>query len=170
MARPTDYSQAIADIICERLCDGESLKGICAANDMPHRATVFRWLSLFPEFSDMYARAREVQADALFDEVLQLADTPQMGKRMKKTGKGKSAVIEEVTGDMIEHRRLQIDARKWIAGKLRPKKYGDKLDLAVSGSLQTMPEDQMNARIAELLGKAGIDDLARREGSPGTDE
>jgi hypothetical protein len=127
---------------------------------MPATSTVFRWLSLYPEFQDQYARARELQADAIFDEMLHLADTPQIGKKTKRTGKGKGATVEETSGDMIEHRRLQIETRKWMAAKLRPKKYGDKLDLAVSGSLQTMPEDQLNARITELLGKAGASHAA----------
>ncbi len=122
--RPTDYSQDIADMICERLAGGESLRSICGNETFPARSTVFRWLSLHPEFQDQYARAREAQADAIFDEMIDIADNPLIGEKTKTLPDGKK---ETTTGDMIEHRRLQVETRKWMAGKLRPKKYGDKV-------------------------------------------
>ncbi len=131
--RPSDFTSAVADAICERLADGESLKSICSSEGMPHRATVFRWLGAHAEFRDSYARAREAQADALFDEILDIANTPLTGEKTKVDKDGN--VVEMTKADMIEHRRLQIDARKWIAAKLRPKVYGDKLDVDVTGAL-----------------------------------
>ncbi|MBB6304037.1 terminase small subunit protein [Rhizobium leucaenae] len=131
--RPSNFTPEIADQICEHLAGGESLKSICLAEGMPHRATVFRWLAAHESFRDMYARAREAQADALFDEVLDIADTPVTGEKTKIDAAGN--VVEMTKADMIEHRRLQIDARKWVAAKLRPKVYGDKLDLDVTGGL-----------------------------------
>lgn len=133
MARPSSYSVKIADTICERLAEGKSLNSICASDDMPHKATVFRWLSSHDEFRDQYARAREAQADVLFDEILDIANTPIEGTKTKLDKDGE--VVEVSKGDMIEHRRLQIDARKWMAGKLRPKVYGDKLDVDLTGAL-----------------------------------
>lgn len=124
--RPTDYNEAIADAICERIADGESLRSICDDPEMPARSTVFKWLSRHTAFADQYARAREAQADAIFDDILSIADTPVIGEKTKTDSEGKT---ETTTADMIEHRRLQVDARKWMAGKLRPKKYGDKLDV-----------------------------------------
>ncbi|WP_421413164.1 terminase small subunit protein [Agrobacterium tumefaciens] len=133
MARPSSYSAKAADTICERLAEGRSLNSICASDDMPHKATVFRWLSSHDEFRDQYARAREAQADVLFDEILDIANTPIEGTKTKLDKDGE--VVEVSKGDMIEHRRLQIDARKWMAGKLRPKVYGDKLDVDLTGAL-----------------------------------
>lgn len=122
--RPSLYTQDIADAICERLADGESLRSVCLDDDMPNKATVIRWLGLHQEFRDQYARARELQADALFDEVLHIANNTELGeKRTIKPDGG----VEVVQADMIEHRRIKIDARKWMAGKIAPKKYGDKL-------------------------------------------
>ncbi|MFJ6328110.1 MULTISPECIES: terminase small subunit protein [unclassified Rhizobium] len=131
--RPSDFTQAMADTICEQLAEGNSLRKICAPKDMPSKAAVFRWLAAHDTFRDQYARAREAQADALFDEILDIANTPITGKKTKVDKDGN--VIEVTKGDMIEHRRLQIDARKWIASKLRPKVYGDKLDVDVTGAL-----------------------------------
>lgn len=136
MSRPSTYSQETADIICERLANGESLRAICLDEDFPNKSTVFRWLAASEEFRDQYARARESQADALFDEILHIADTPETGERVKVTEDGKTETTRE---DMLGHRRLQIDARKWIASKLQPKKYGDKLELAGDPSAPLVP-------------------------------
>lgn len=122
--RPSEFTQDVADAICERIADGESLRSICLHEAMPGKSTVFQWLAVNADFADQYARAREAQADSLFDEILHIADNPLIGEKTKETSDGKS---ETTTGDMIEHRRLQVDARKWMAGKLRPKKYGEKL-------------------------------------------
>ncbi|SPA44613.1 terminase small subunit protein [Cupriavidus taiwanensis] len=130
MARPSEFSQEVADAICERIAEGESLRAICAGDDMPNKATVFRWLAADRAFSDQYARARECQADALADEIVYIADTPQMGQKSVSKATG----VEITEGDMIEHRRLQVDARKWMAGKLAPKKYGDKIQQQLTGA------------------------------------
>ena len=130
MGRPSEFSQETADIICERIADGESLRAICSEDEMPNKATIFRWLAANESFSDQYARARETQADSLFDEILTIADTPMEGTKTKTTASG----TEITTGDMIEHRRLQVDARKWMAGKLRPKKYGEKITQELTGA------------------------------------
>ncbi len=80
--------------------------------------------------------ARELQADAYADDVVDIADRPKRGKRTKTSADGKT---ETTHGDMVEHRKLQIDARKWAAAKLRPKKYGDRVALTGpdGGSIQT---------------------------------
>lgn len=98
---------------------------------MPCVATVFNWFRSYPKFLEQYVRAKEESADALVDDMLHIADTPQHGVKTKTTEKG----IEIVEGDMVEHRRLQVDTRKWIAAKLKPKKYGDKVDHNVTGNM-----------------------------------
>lgn len=129
--RPTTFSNEIALKLCCRLVEGESLRKICLDDGMPGKSTVFQWLEANQEFADQYARAREMQADTWADEIIFIADTPVLGEKTKTTDKG----VEVTTGDMIEHRRLQVDARKWVAAKLKPKKYGEKLDIDHSGSL-----------------------------------
>lgn len=133
MGRPTTYSQAKADAICERLANGLSLRAICRNKAMPSKTTVFKWLGQNSQFVDQYARAREAQADLLVDEMVELADTPKIGTRTKRTTDGK---IEVVTVDMIEHRRLQIETRKWVAARMRPKKYGDKVEVDQKTTLE----------------------------------
>lgn len=127
MARPSDYTQEIADAICERLADGESLRAICSEEEMPNKATVFRWLSKHTEFSDQYARARDEQAETLFDEILDIADDGRNDWMEKNFGE-ETRWVEN--GEVLRRSQLRIDARKWMAGKLKPKKYSDKLQLA----------------------------------------
>lgn len=79
----------------------------------------------------MYARARDDQADTLADQIIDIADTPLQGVKTKTDANGK--VIETTEGDMIEHRRLQVDARKWIAAKLKPRRYGERLNTEHTG-------------------------------------
>ena len=129
MANKTSFNQDIGDAICERLVCGESLRTICADPAMPDKATVFRWLAANEEFRDQYARAREAQADVIFDEILDIADDASNDwmERIDEAGKN---VGWQLNGDHVQRSRLRIDARKWMAGKLRPKKYGDKLELS----------------------------------------
>lgn len=124
MPRASSFTQAIADAICTRLADGQSLREICRDEGMPDKATVFRWLAADEAFRDQYAHAREAQAETLFEEIVTIADTQALG--VKRTIKPDGAV-ETVEADMIEHRRLRVDARKWVVARLAPKKYGDKL-------------------------------------------
>lgn len=93
---------------------------------MPTRMTIYRWLAADPIFCDHYTRAREDQADTLADEIIAIADEqPEI-----------IPVIDRRTGELIEHKldgaflqwqKNRIDARKWTAMKLKPKKYGERL-------------------------------------------
>ena len=128
--RPSDYSAEIADVICERIADGESLRSICSEDEMPNKATVFRWLKAHEDFSDQYARAREAQADSLFDDVLSIADDSRNDWMDRN---GEDGIGWQLNGEHLQRCRLRIDARKWMAGKLRPKVYGDKQSFEHSG-------------------------------------
>jgi len=120
MAGVTTYTPEIGDKICERLADGESLRKICASDDMPNKATVFRWLAGNATFRDQYACAREVQADTLADEIVDIADDGSNDYMETEQGGVK------YDGDAVARSKLRVDARKWVASKLKPKVYGDK--------------------------------------------
>jgi hypothetical protein len=135
MGRPPIYTQAIANRICERIADGESLRAICADTDMPSRFAVRAWLISRPDFASHYARAREEQADADADAITDLTH-------------------KVIAGDLDpQAARVAIDALKWAAGKRAPKKYGDKLEL--NQTLEIVDPQERLARIGELLGRIG---------------
>lgn len=106
-------SAEIRNTICERIAAGESLRSICKDGGMPSKAAVFADLAADASFADQYTRAREAQADSLADEIVEIADD---------------------SSDDPNSRRIRIDARKWVAGKMRPKKYGDKISAEVTGA------------------------------------
>lgn len=131
------FSEELFDEICERIAEGESLREICTDEDMPSKTTVFKWLSQSQELADQYARAREEQADLIFDEILGIADDAR-NDWMERNGQDDAGY--QANGEHIQRSRLRIDARKWMAGKLRPKVYGDKLDLNHSGEMRVTLE------------------------------
>ncbi len=133
MGVSSDYNEAIALEICERLVEGESLRTICRDNDMPNKSTVFRWLDSNPEFRDQYARAREFQADTMADEMQDIADDGS-NDWMEKHDQEGNAIGWQLNGEHVQRSKLRIDIRKWNASKLKPKKYGDKITNEVTGA------------------------------------
>jgi len=127
-------SQAASDYICDQIAEGRSLRSILKDADMPASSTVFKALAADAEFAERYARAREVQADALFDEILDIADESKDDTIVDADGN------VSTNQEVVARSRIRIDARKWMAGKLRPKVYGDKLDLNHSGRIGVAKE------------------------------
>ena len=139
--RPSQFSQETADAICDRLGVGESLRSICRDDEMPALSTVFKWLNQQPAFADQYARAREEQAEALADEIVAIADEADVA--VKHEGEEVRLALD-ATG--VARNRLRVDARKWAASKLKPKKYGDKIQTEHSGSV-TLTHEQFLASL-----------------------
>ena len=104
VGRPSAYTPDVASVICAQIAEGVSLRRICLADEMPALSTVFNWLHAHPEFVEQYARAREQQAEHFADELVEIAD--------------------DTTGD-AQRDRLRVDTRKWIASKLKPRKFAD---------------------------------------------
>lgn len=128
LGRPTDYTKDMADKICEKISGGLSLRAICAEAGMPARGTVYRWLIENADFQDQYTRARDKQADYFAEEIIEIADSAE----------AESAAVAKA--------KLQIDARKWAASKIAPKKYGDKQEIDVKSSDGSMtPAVRLNA-------------------------
>lgn len=137
MARPTDYTDQLATRICAELAVGKSLRTILKEDDMPSMSTVFNWLAdkTKPEFLEQYARAKEEAADALADDIQDISD-----KVLQKVYDPASA-------------RVAMDGKKWIAAKLKPKRYGDKLDLDanISGNITINTVDYKDADVNDSL-------------------
>lgn len=113
LGRPSSYSDETAATICEGLLNGESLRSICLSDEMPNRSTISRWLDENKAFATKYAHAREMQADHMDDLILDTAD--------------------KCTPETAAADRVKIAAYQWRAAKLKPKVYGDKLDVTSGG-------------------------------------
>lgn len=111
MGRHSDYTESLADMICQLLMDGNSLKSICEREDMPDKSTVYNWLHENREgFFDKYVRAREIQSEQMYDELVAIADSA--------TGKNDADAV-----------RVRVQARQWVLSKIQAKRFGDKLDV-----------------------------------------
>jgi hypothetical protein len=141
--RPSSYNPALVASICDEIATSDhGLVTICARPGMPTLKTMYLWMERHPEFVQIYARAKERQMDYMACQIKEIADTPQPGV-IERTDKDGNVMVE--TRDMIDHRRLRIEARKWLMSKLAPKKYGDHQDVNITGSLD------VSHRIAETL-------------------
>lgn len=132
MGRPSIYSQELADEICLRLSQGESLRAICQDGHMPDISNVLRWVLRedMKDFREQYARARESQAEVMFDEILEIADD---GSNDFMTVKKGNLEYEMENKEVTNRSRLRVDSRKWYLSKVLPKKFGDKLDMTTNG-------------------------------------
>lgn len=124
--RQSTVTDELAEVIFQRLAEGESLRAICRDEGMPSVGSVLLRCSKDAPFAEQYARARALGLEVLADEIVAIADTTEMGETITSKEWGE----ERKTGDMTEHRRMRIESRKWILSKLLPKKYGEKLELA----------------------------------------
>lgn len=165
--RPTLYSQELADEICAQLAEGKSLRSVCKAESMPSTTTVFGWMRRHPEFLNQYARAKDESADALVDEMLDIADeaTNDWMEVHDPENPG-----YRFNGEHVNRSRLRVDTRKWVASKLKPKKYGEKLDIAHSGTIETTSREALLERLTGLYAKASSRlDGSGAEGTAGSD-
>lgn len=133
MAGVTTFTQEVADTICDRLVGGESLRQICEDDSMPAASTVFKWLRDIEQFSQQYARAKEAQTDAMAEEMLDIAEDGRNDWVERENARGGGTYIA-LNEEAIGRSRLRIETRKWLMGKLKPKKYSDKLGLELAGA------------------------------------
>jgi hypothetical protein len=121
--RPSIYSDELINTICLRIAEGESLNKICKDEKMPDKATVFRWLVSDQAFCDKYARARELQAETQFDELIDIVDQPP--ELSYVTGKDGEVIEVKFDSSYVAWMKLRVDTRKWTAARMAPKKYGE---------------------------------------------
>jgi DNA primase len=154
LGAPTTFNQRIADLICIMISEGMSLRKILKEDKtgmLPAQSTVYEWLLRYPDFAEQYARAREEQADTLADEIIDIADEqPEI-----------VAVTDKRTGELIEHKldgaflqwqKNRIEARKWTAMKLKPKKYGDRVAMeGVEGGAPITTQDATADKFLEII-------------------
>ena len=136
IGRPTKYTPALGDAICERLIQGETLRQVCADEGMPDKSTVCRWLLNVREpkldvFRDQDAKAREAQMDHYADEIIEIADDGT-NDWIERERDGETETV--LNGEHINRSRLRVDTRKWLMSKIG-KKYRDKQEIEHSGTV-----------------------------------
>lgn len=140
------FNQEIADYLCEQLSTSNKatstiLAELGKSSDTVGVTTIYKWLRANEDFAKDYARSKEEQADFLAEEIIEIADDSSLDVEVSEDGK---AVVK---GENIQRARLRVDTRKWIASKLKPKKYGDKIEQTLQNP------DGSNLVLEVVLGK-----------------
>lgn len=129
MAAPKQYTEEQKDAVFNSICENVILHKMSFNQAVEQSeislVTFYKWIVDNEARKELYNYARNVRSDVLFEEIIEIADTTEDGVIMTEKPSG----IEIKHADMIEHRRLKVDARKWVVSRMNPKKYGDKLDV-----------------------------------------
>lgn len=124
-----------------RIANCEFIHKIAESYEMS-AGSLHTWLNARPE---MYARAREQQADKLVADMLQIADDGLNDTYQDDNGNVRT------DQDVIGRSRLRVEARKWLAGKMNAKKYGDRLNLDAEVKFADMTDEQLEAKLAAAM-------------------
>ena len=170
--------QVVTAHICAELQKGRSLENICTTDEgMPTVAGFLKWVNTEPEVSKDYARAREIGYLMLADEIVALSDKTHEWVTVQELDADGNPVFDEagepvlkkvlmpLNNDVIAHKRVQIDTRKWMLSKMLPKIYGDKLTQEHTGAnggpiamaavdLKNLSDEELE-NMNRLLAKAG---------------
>lgn len=147
MGRVHVIGPAAVNAVCDLIAEGQSLVSACKSLGYRY-STVSHTLTgenTPPEYEQKYQKAKESRADWLADEIVALADEP-----LPALADGR------IDGGLVAQRRLQLDARKWVAAKLRPRTYGDKLDVQHQGNVTLMVDTGVPLRTVTALPQEGV--------------
>jgi len=144
--RRSKYTKATAEQICSYIIQGYTLRNIEAQEGMPHKATMLRWLAgNRGDFRDQYAMAKELQADLMAEEIIDIADdgTNDWVERKRVDGSTYTALDNE----HIMRSTLRVNTRKWTMSKLIPKKYGERITQNLEGGISVIRIDDADATL-----------------------
>lgn len=159
MYTPEEIAAAKAKIL-KQVAEGESLEAILRNDvdmELPSKQTVYDWLNVGHKnydgtFFDDYGRARAIRADKIFEEIIEIADTPEIGVTIKDTPKGR----ETTTADMLGHRQTKIAARQWVLARMDSKRFGNKVETTLQGG--DKPIETVNYK---TLSNAALEEIAK---------
>lgn len=170
MAKPTSFSQSLADHVCERLIRGESLTSICDEDGMPSTGTVYYWRHTNDLFRAAYEGARVAQAERMFDEILGIVDDGR-NDWMEKEGRNGTYIV--LNHEAMARSKMRAEMRLRMVEKMAPKRFGEKtqLDLTNSdGKLASMTPEQKAARLTAIHAAVQKRKEAAKAGKPRDDD
>jgi len=134
------------EVIFERVANCDYYETIAKDYGVSRHA-LMNWLRAN---EDMYAHAREARADKLAEEIILISDDSSRDTIIDEDGN------ERTNQEVVARSRLRVDSRKWLASKMMPKKYGDKLDITADVKVQTLTDEQLAERAKALAAKLGL--------------
>lgn len=150
MSRPTSYTPALGDAVCDKLMASGSLRAVCRDEGMPSRSTIMRWVvDDIDGFAAKYARAKDLGIDEFVDETIEIADDGTNDYMATERG-------QQLDSEHIQRSKIRIETRRWLAERMAPKRYGLKQALDLSNTDGTLQVDEAtrSARVAQLLALA----------------
>lgn len=141
--KPWVKTQELLDKVIEGLSEGQSLRSICEARDMPGAPTILRWVEEDAEFQTRYIAARQACADVYAEQILEIADEGHK------------------THEQVADAKVRIDARKWVAARMNPRRWGNKVQI---GGADDLPPVKTNVNLAELSDAALEEVMSATEG------
>lgn len=146
--RPSTYCEATVERICELVAQGLTLRQIAAEQGMPGKNTIIQWLAKHQDFQDRYARAHEILALVMEDEIIDIADDSRNDWVMRENKAGEQVPV--LNDEAIARSRARIDARKWLMAKKAPKRYGERV--AVTGATGGPVQHEFAQLVDEIAG------------------
>lgn len=155
MAKPHGYTPEIGAELLRRFSGGEFIKAICRDAHMPHRDTVYSWLSdprpELVEFRRLFKLAEVAHSYALADDVIEIADGGSRDRKLITRADGSE--YEVVDNEVLGRSKLRVDVRMKLMGKRAPAIFGDNIGISGPGGEPIQIEDK---------GDGGMRDLGRR--------
>ncbi len=170
--RKTTFTPEMGLKVCEMIANGMSLSSIGKLRGMPASSTVIQWLAKgdrgderYSDFALEYAHARSASGDAAFEDIRDYERRLQLPRLTEAMVDGKR-VMAPTPGYLDANvGRTLIDSAKWRASKLKPKVYGDRLELAgkvgTTSDLVDQAPDWLKAAIKEKAAE-----VAAEQGAP----
>jgi len=118
--------EKVFDSIIREIEYGLSVREILRREETPSQRTFFKWLNLDDEKVIRYNQAMKLRAHNLFEEILEIADKQDKDMYIDRDGN------ERIDHNVVNRSKLQVDARKWVVGRMDPTKYGDKMDFTTN--------------------------------------
>ena len=122
-----EVKEAFNNIIKGISEDGKSLRSMLLDENMPSSRTFYIWLDSDEEKVKQYARACDDRNEKIVDDILHISDSTEFDTKIVGDG------AEVPNHEWISRSKLRVDSRKWLLGKLNPKKYGNTVDITSGG-------------------------------------
>lgn len=150
--RPEIYTQELADTVCERVSNGESMRAISRDDSMPCTSTMFKWIREDIEFLQQYEIAKDQGCLAMSEDIISISDDGTNDYMEMLSQNGEDIEGYKQNGEAIQRSRLRVDARKWILSKQMPKKYGDSSTVNLKGNigLTDLSAAELDRKLEEL--------------------
>lgn len=123
---PSKKTPELCKAICDGIAEGKSSRKMCQELGIAQN-TFWTWLQSDTDLQEQYARAKDLCADYYAEQIPEIADDSVNDWQIREDG------TRYVDNEAVQRSRLRIDARKWYASKVAPKKYGDKIENVHSG-------------------------------------